>query len=170
MENGKILYAVIGSTCVLKMIGSIAYNISPSFDRFIQKISEDESAKSFVIDLTETTYIDSTNLGLLARLHAVSSDRGDDCPTMISNSRVINDVLYTIGFNGLFNIVDCQNDLLCDMKELPALKDDSADSLAKIMLKAHCELAALSKNNRELFADVITYLKDDIKSNTRLFE
>jgi len=165
MQDGKILYAMVDNTCVLKLIGAIVYSISPEFDRFLQKVITHGGIDSFVVDLTGTSYIDSTNLGLLAKLREYSSDQSEMQPTLISNKPNINEVLYNIGFASIFNIVDCIDENCSNFEEL-TFSDTIPDNLAPIMLKAHRELIKLNKTNKELFKDVVKYLEQDPRSNS----
>ena len=68
MDNGKVLHASHDDIHVLRFIGDIRYTLSPSIDRFLKEIFSGSPPAGFVIDLTETDSIDSTNLGLLARI------------------------------------------------------------------------------------------------------
>lgn len=160
METGKILYTVIDQTCVLKFSGAIVYNISPRFDQFVKKITNCNHITSFVIDLTNALYIDSTNLGILARLHEITRKHSSLPPTLISSNENINDVLHTVGFSKIFTIVNSIQDIACSLEELPTI-ESSREELALIMLKAHRELVRLNKTNQELFKDVIKYLEQD---------
>ncbi len=165
MKHGKILYAMVDKTCVLKLIGSIVYNLSPDFDRFLQKITHDEDINSFVVDLTETSYIDSTNLGLLAKLHEFSEEQSLVTPTLISNRENINEVLFNVGFSNIFNIIDCVDTNCTGLNHIPQA-ESSPGNLARIVLKAHQKLAKLNGTNRELFKDVINYLEQDTRGRS----
>ncbi|MGB5179284.1 MAG: STAS domain-containing protein, partial [Gammaproteobacteria bacterium] len=68
MDNGNVLHASHDDVHVLRFIGDIRYPLSPSIDRYLEQIFAGPKPAGFVIDLTETDSIDSTNLGLLARL------------------------------------------------------------------------------------------------------
>ena len=164
MEDGKILYAMVENTCILKMVGAIVYRISPDFDRFLQKVSEDKSVTNFIVDLTDTSHIDSTNLGLLAKLHEFSVSKSTEMPTVVSTKESINEVLKNIGFSNMFNIIDCLDDIQSSFKELPQ-NECLKGNLSEIMLKAHRELAKLNEANKEIFKDVIKYLEEETLNN-----
>ena len=68
MDKGNVLHASHEDVHVLRFIGDIRYPLSPSIDRFLDGIFAGPEPAGFVIDLTETDSIDSTNLGLLARI------------------------------------------------------------------------------------------------------
>ncbi len=165
MENGRISFAVIDKTCLLKFKGSIDFHISPDFDKFLQKLSTRSDIESFVIDLTEAAHIDSTNLGLLARLRDISPGQSAVPPTLISNNENINEVLYNVGFSRIFNIIEHVDTDFMHLENVSHM-ESSPDNLAIIMLKAHTELVKLSESNKELFKDVIEYLEKDTDGST----
>ena len=68
MINGKVLHASHDGIHVLRFVGDIRYTLSPSIDRYVKQLFSGPPPAGFVIDLTETDSIDSTNLGLLARI------------------------------------------------------------------------------------------------------
>lgn len=164
MEDGKILYAMVDNTCILKLVGAIVYRISPCFDRFLQKVSEDSSVEKFIVDLTEACHIDSTNLGLLARLHEFSFAKCGRPPTVVSTNENINEVLKNIGFSKMFNLIESLDSSQTDFSELPQ-NDCDKKNLSEIMLSAHRELAKLNEANKELFKDVIKYLEEETLNN-----
>ena len=68
MDNGTVLHASHDDVHVLRFIGDIRYTLSPSIEHFLEGVFDGPKPAGFVIDLTETDSIDSTNLGLLARI------------------------------------------------------------------------------------------------------
>ena len=160
MEDGKIYYTVIDNICVIKMVGRIAYKISPNFDRFIEKIKNNSTVNNFVVDLREAAHIDSTNLGLLAKLNRYSRTKSARPPTVISTKDNINHLLLNIGFAAFFDIIDSMDDIQSTFNKLPHLKN-AGEKITKVMLEAHRELAEMNETNHELFKDVIKYLEGD---------
>lgn len=160
MEDGKIYYTVIDNICVIKMVGRIAYKISPNFDRFIEKIKNNSTVNNFVVDLREAAHIDSTNLGLLAKLNRYSRTKSARPPTVISTKDNINHLLLNIGFAAFFDIVDNMGDMQSTLKKLPHMKN-AGEKITRVMLEAHRELANMNDTNHELFKDVINYLEGD---------
>ena len=160
MEDGKIYYTVIENICVIKMVGRIVYKISPNFDRFVEKIKNNSMVKSFIVDLREAAHIDSTNLGILAKLNRYSRTKSARPPTIISTQDNINNLLLNIGFSAFFDIVDTMSDIQSTLIKLPHMKN-AGEKIAVVMLEAHRELAKMNETNHELFKDVITYLEGD---------
>lgn len=160
MEEGKMLFRVIDHICVLKLTGSIVYTMSSSFDWFLKKIIKDKSVTSFIVDLTSTTYIDSTNLGLLARLYEFRLTKRVNNVTMVSCNRTVNEILRSVGFFKIFTIVESMENFDIDLQEM-AQDTSSRNNLKETMLSAHRSLGKLNMGNKEQFKDVIKFLEKE---------
>ena len=102
MDSGNILHASHDDIHVLRFIGDIRYTLSPSIDRFLEEIFATSKPAGFVIDLTETDSIDSTNLGLLARLAKKMKTLDTRRITIVSNRTDINSVLNSMALDEVF--------------------------------------------------------------------
>ena len=74
MAGYKILQAEKQGIYVLKFIGEIRLNLCSTLDNLVESITSDPAFKTVVIDLTETEVIDSTTLGLLAKITTVQAN------------------------------------------------------------------------------------------------
>jgi anti-anti-sigma factor len=106
MNEGKFLYAELSGVYVVQPTGNIRYTISRGLDKLIHRIQEDENATDVIADLSEAGFLDSTNLGLLARLASMAFKKFHRYPQLISNNQNINMVLDSMGFQQIFNITD----------------------------------------------------------------
>ncbi len=106
MDNGNVLHARHGDVHVLRFIGDIRYTLSPSLERFLEVIFAGPKPAGFIIDLTETDSIDSTNLGLLARIANRMQALRAPRITVVSNRADINSVLTSMALDEVFDIVE----------------------------------------------------------------
>jgi anti-anti-sigma factor len=158
MDNGNVLHASHNDVHVLRFIGDIRYTLSPSIDRFLEEIFASSKPAGFVIDLTETDSIDSTNLGLLTRL-AMRMQRLDaQRVTIVSNRADINSVLNSMALDEVFDIVE-DTCLETDATQEVPQKDTDREALAHTLIEAHRALMDLSEHNREMFRDVVASLE-----------
>ena len=76
MSTGRIQFAEQDGTFVLKFVGEVRLTLCSALDATIERIFTARNFTAIVIDLTETRSIDSTTLGLLARMEATASSTG----------------------------------------------------------------------------------------------
>ena len=158
MDNGNVLDASNNGVNVMRFIGDIRYTLSPSIDSFLEGIFTGPKPAGFVIDLTETDSIDSTNLGLLTRL-AMRMQRLDaQRVTIVSNRADINSVLTSMALDEVFNIVEDSCLETGTAQEVPQENTDK-ETLARTLIEAHRALMDLNERNREMFRDVVTALE-----------
>ena len=158
MDNGNVLHASRDGIHVLRFIGDIRYTLSPSIDRYLDEIFTRAEPNGFVIDLTETDSIDSTNLGLLARLATRMQGLGARRVTIVSNRGDINAVLYSMALDEVFDIVE-DTCLETDATQEVPQKNTDRETLERTLIDAHRALMDLNENNREMFRDVVTALE-----------
>jgi anti-anti-sigma factor len=157
MPDGRVLHADHDGIQVLRVVGEIRYTMAPTLERFLAALVDVDSTRGFVVDLTQCTLIDSTNLGLLARLaRRVAPQR----VTLVSDQEDINIVLDSMGFRTVFDIVDATGECLEGGTELAPTSVDR-EQLRATMLNAHRTLMELNENNKEMFRDVVIALELD---------
>ena len=158
MDNGNVLHASNNDVHVLRFIGDIRYTLSPSIDRFLEGIFAGPKPAGFVIDLTEADSIDSTNLGLLARLATRMQRLDARRVTIVSNRADINAVLNSMALDEVFDIVK-DTGLETDAAQEVPQENTDRETLARTLIDAHRALMDLNEHNREMFSDVVTALE-----------
>jgi len=158
MDSGNILHASHDDIHVLRFIGDIRYTLSPSIDRFLEEIFATSKPAGFVIDLTETDSIDSTNLGLLARLAKRMKTLDTRRITIVSNRTDINSVLNSMALDEVFDIVEDVSLEIKATREVPQ-QDIDRETLTRTLIDAHRALMEINEHNRKTFQDVVTTLE-----------
>ena len=158
MENGKILHASHDGIHVLRFVGDIRYTLGHSLDRFLEALFAGSTPEGFVIDLTATDCIDSTNLGLLVRIAREMQNQGAPQVTIVSDRPDINAVLTSMALDEVFDIVSRAPVPAGGEQELPRREVDR-ESLSHTLLKAHRALMELNERNEETFRDVVAKLE-----------
>lgn len=161
MDNGKVLHATHEGIHILRFVGDIRYTLSPSIDRFLKEIFSGSPPAGFVIDLTETDSIDSTNLGLLARIAKSMKSLNGSRVSILSDRADINSVLTSMAFDEVFDIVTHTSLETGAEKELARQSADKV-TLTHTVLEAHRALMELSEHNEEMFRDVVTKLEKNM--------
>ncbi len=158
MDDNKILYSEHDGVHFLRFHGEILHTLAPALDGFLKHLAAVPDSHSYLLDLTETHSIDSTMLGLLARIAKLARERQAPPPTLVCPNEDIIDLLVGIGFDEVFSLVACDGAPLGDGQEIAHAEADDAE-LTQTMLEAHQELIALKEDNRLLFEDVIELLQ-----------
>ena len=158
MSTGKIQFAEQDGTFVLKFVGEIRLTLCSALDATIEKIFSSLDFSSIVIDLTESRSIDSTTLGLLAKLSILSRQKVGMLPTLVTTHGDITRLLESMGFDQVFNIVDQPLPTSEQLADLPS-QDQSEEVVKSKVLEAHRILMSLNDSNREAFRDLVTALE-----------
>ena len=158
MSTGKIQFAEQSGTFILKFVGEVRLTLCSALDATIEKIFTSLNFSAIVIDLTETRSIDSTTLGLLAKLSILSRQKIGLLPTVVTTHDDITRLLQSMGFDQVFNIVE--SPLPCSecLADLPS-QDQSEDVVKAKVLEAHQILMSLDESNREAFHDLVSALE-----------
>ena len=159
MTVGTVLYAKQERTYILKFVGDIRYTMSCSLDQFLGQLFKRSDYDAITIDLTETTSIDSTNLGLLAKVANFTRQRFGHKPPLYSNNCDINRVLDSMGLEDVFEL-HCEPCERCPhtAKPLEVTEPNSRD-MARTILDAHCVLSELNEKNQIEFRDIVGVLR-----------
>ncbi|GGC89870.1 hypothetical protein GCM10007418_06980 [Halopseudomonas salina] len=160
MTTGKIQFAESEGTFVLKFIGDVRLTLCAALDAYIEKIFSVLTFNAIIIDLTETDGIDSTSLGLLAKLSILSREKVGFLPTLVSTQDDMNRLLQSMGFDQVFNIVSEITPTETELADLPG-QELSEDLVKDKVLEAHRILMDLNDHNREAFRDLVSALESN---------
>lgn len=158
MSTGKIQFAEQDGTFVLKFTGEVRLTLCSALDATIEHIFSALNFSSIVIDLTETQSIDSTTLGLLAKLSILSRQRIGLLPMLTTNNPDILRLLDSMGFDQVFNIVETVLPCPECLTDLPP-QDQSEAEVRSRVLEAHRVLMGLNESNRNAFRDLVSALE-----------
>lgn len=158
MSNGKIQFAEQDGIFVLKFVGEVRLTLCSALDATIEKIFASANFSSIVIDLIETRSIDSTTLGLLAKLSILSRQKVGLLPTLVTDQPDITRLLHSMGFDQVFNIVDQPTVTPDNLTDLPSQDLSELEVKARV-LEAHRILMGLNESNREAFHDLVLALE-----------
>lgn len=160
MQEGRILAASHDGSYVIRLVGDVRLTLCNSMDDFFDHIFADPHFVSVWVDLCEAQGIDSTTLGLLAKLALRVKEKFGFKPAIYSCEPGINRLLKSMGFHRLFELHEeaCNNP--ADITEIPRVQG-SEESVKQKVIEAHCILMGLSDENRHRFKDLLTALQRD---------
>ncbi|PTQ88512.1 STAS domain-containing protein [Agitococcus lubricus] len=157
MPSGHILFAVHNGTYVLKFTGEIRAPMCATLDNFLDKMFNDNQIAAILIDLTETEYIDSTALGLIAKTSVFLQMHNHRKPIILSTNPDISRILESMGFDQVFIILDCECHEEC-LNELPEIEPSEHEMMEKV-IAAHRVLMGLSEQNQATFKSLVEALE-----------
>ena len=76
MRTGHIYVADYEGTYVIRLVGDVRLTLCISFDQFIESTFVEGKAKAIIFDLRKALGIDSTTLGLMAKISIRARARG----------------------------------------------------------------------------------------------
>jgi anti-anti-sigma factor len=158
MPSGRVTHAETGGVHVLRYFGRVDYALAPAIKRFADELARFGEVRAWVFDLTQAELLDSTNLGLLARLGGAGGS------VIVSTSDDINSVLRSMSFDRMFDIVDHTAGGPASASEDATIRAEATSprELGRTMLDAHRALVELSEAGRLQFQDVVAALEADL--------
>jgi len=165
MTPGTIKIAEHEGVFVIKMEGDVRLTLCLSFDEYIEKMLSRSDFSSVVFDLTHAQAIDSTTLGLMAKISIKAGHFDRELPIVVSNSPSITRLLVSMGFDDIFRLVEndefvmaaeFEGDTVCVQE-----KNGNESAVKKTVLEAHRLLMALNEDNQAAFKELVETLEAD---------
>jgi anti-anti-sigma regulatory factor len=164
MSDGWVTYACRQGRHVFRYGGRVAYPLAPAIERCAERALGDAGG-ALIFDVREATLIDSTNLGLMARLAARAPGEAVR-PVIVSGNDDITAVLASMGFDEVFSIVSEHPVLEAPASEEPIIcGPPSQGELLETMLSAHRTLMALNDKDRAEFEGVVAWLEAEARGH-----
>jgi anti-anti-sigma factor len=162
MADGRILYAIRDRVCFLKFVGDANHAATVGLDSLINELFENDLVEDVLVDLTETTYIDSTSLGELTKLSDLLMRRRSRKATIVSTQSGISEVLCNLGLDQVFVVVDSPPGGAGELHELPAVQLSERQNALRI-LEAHRKLMELNEKTGQEFRTVVDVLEQELQ-------
>jgi anti-anti-sigma factor len=158
VQEGRILAASHDGAYVIRLIGDVRLTMCTTIDDYFLQMFEDEAFASVWVDLCEAEGIDSTTLGLLAKLALKVKEKFGFQPAIYSSDSGINRLLKSMGFQRLFEIHEEAGANPTDINEIPVVQGSEQNVKEKV-IEAHRVLMGISDENRARFQDLMSALE-----------
>lgn len=160
MSSGHIYVAEQDDVYIIRLIGDVRLTLCVSFDQFIAAMFAEEELRAVIFDLREAEGIDSTTLGLIAKISIGAKQRGFDVPVAVVNDPSIRRLLISMGFDDILRMV--QEVDVPDGDPVRALPEFTADESAvrERILEAHRILMEMHQPNKTKFKELVETLQN----------
>lgn len=156
--EGNIFYSLDTEKATFILEGKMRY---PSFQGFLELVDyacNIEKPRDFLIDLNHISFIDSTNLGILAKIANYANSKSLNKPSIFCSNEDIKIILNSMGFDQYFNIIEDTLSIEKSMKKLSGeYKPDK-----RVVLDSHKTLSNMNEENNEKFSNLINQLEKSL--------
>ncbi len=141
---------------LLRLEGDVRLVMCTALEEYFERVFSDQEFLSVWVDVTGATGLDSTTLGMLAKLAIKTHEKFGFRPTIFSANPGIDRLLQTMGFAQLF---DVRNEA-CEgyTHDIPAHPSTESEIRERV-IEAHKTLMAMSEANRDAFQDLVRTLE-----------
>ncbi|MHA3050534.1 MULTISPECIES: anti-anti-sigma factor GigB [unclassified Acinetobacter] len=159
MSTGHVEYASLNGTHFFKIIGEVRAQSCISLDKLLSKIEQQSNVKGAVVDLTQTTFIDSTVLGILAKLGIKLKQAHQIQAVMLSTNPDITTLANSMGLGQVFIMLNCGDNNVCTR----TLVDENIThkTMLNTVLDAHRTLMELNDSNQNIFEPLVKQLEKE---------
>ncbi|BCE02542.1 STAS domain-containing protein [Marinicellulosiphila megalodicopiae] len=155
MDTGRIMMAEKNGSHVIKFIGDVRMTLCTTIEACLKTMFDKTEFHSVVVDLSETDGIDSTSLGLLAKISREAQSRTHQIPVMVSSKEDITRIVQSMGFEHcVYEITDGVNHVKINLEEVDIRPLNEQDAHDKV-LEAHKLLMELNQKNYDTFKDLV---------------
>ena len=161
MSRGKILVSQDASSYVIKLEGDVRVVLCASLNDYMSTIFKSNTISRIIVDMVETEGVDSTTLGLLAKLAIYSNEKFNIRPIVFCPDESLYETLIVMGLDDVFEIIKSKQSDLDNYQELPSASTSSAIDIKKHVLTAHQLLSSINEKNKNEFLDLISALEKE---------
>jgi len=161
---GNYYFAQDCKKVFFKLTGTLKYTTCGHFDTFLDSfLSNASDVEKAVIDLTEADFLDSTNLGFLAKIAQFMLDKNGSRTTIYCTSPDVNKTLRSVGFDDIFDMVESKSEL---NEEFGIIDPDEFEQKNKtlMMIDAHKCLMNINEKNQKTFKDVVSLMEQTLRT------
>ena len=161
MSQGKILISDKSDHYLLKLVGDVRLTLSGTLNRYMEVLFGQNQVKSVVVDMLDADGVDSTTLGLIAKLGLLCRECYQMNVKLFCQNPSIIRTLECMGFDEIIDIFQQSpkqiSPELRSLDEVPV----GVDEVRQQVLEAHKLLLKLNPKNSAEFTDLINALESE---------
>ncbi|MET1255339.1 STAS domain-containing protein [Aliikangiella maris] len=157
--DGAIYAASVDGIDYIKFVGTVRYSHCSGLEAYIDTLFAENPCNEIAIDLEDAEILDSTALGLLAKVAIEMKKRTEKRPVIFMAPGELTNIIKRVCFDQVFSLVfDNHRQPIEELEELVAQPQDDETVLRRV-IEAHRNLAELSQENKALYTDITNVLK-----------
>jgi anti-anti-sigma factor len=161
----RAAFGRIDGTSVLELHGAIRYPVAEALSTVVDDVVGGSDVDAIMVDVRDVDTIDSTGLGVLARIGRRAAERRGLRAVLVCDDGDVAATLRAASFDQIFVMVDHPPfDSSARLTEVRLGQGNGANQtrLGRVVLEAHRDLASVSATNREVYRDVIAALEAEL--------
>jgi len=158
VDLGRILVSQETGSYVIRLEGDVRVVLSATLNDYMNTIFKSKDISKIIIDMIETKGVDSTTLGLLAKLAIHSNTNFNIRPIVFCPDESLHETLLIMGLDDVFEIINKRKSELENFIELKSKPPHDA-AIKQHVLEAHKLLSSINKKNKDEFLDLIAALE-----------
>jgi len=152
------MVAAHDGTYVLRFEGDVRLTLCVAIDDFLKKMFADSRFTAVIIDLSQAQYLDSTSLGILAKLAKETQLKTRRLPILVGAAAEIMRSLSGLGIDELFEPGGTAFTQYTALEAIEAIEPSEDDTRARV-IEAHRVLMTLNPSNAAEFSDLVAQLE-----------
>ena len=161
-DRGKILVAKQTGTFLLQFVGDVRLTLCVAIDDYLKQMFDDPEFEAVIVDLCRAECLDSTSLGLLAKLAQETSRLTQRRPLLVCDSADLLMALRNLGVDELFEAYDGVVAEATPAEEAQSgdVSPNSDEAAMRLrVIEAHRVLMSLNAANADAFKDLVEQLE-----------
>lgn len=162
-------FAKVDNKYFIKLSGELKYQWSSGFNNFLQELFKKQNFDEIIVDVTDTEYMDSTNIGLLAKIARYSIKNFSHKLPLIIDEADVKELLQEMGFDKLCKFIKKPEDFDHKYEKIKGQKE-SKKNLGKMILDAHRTLSDINEKNKDQFKNVLDVLERQKRKDKKMLK
>jgi anti-anti-sigma regulatory factor len=150
----QVFFADYDNVYIFKLIGNFNFSFCPDVEGIMRTVLTEKGMQPVVVDMTETTGVDSTGMGFLAQIAIHSKRMLQTKPTLLVADNDILKILKGMDFDSVFNILLGDGTVGADFEEIKPIAVDEKEMTGHIVA-AHRTLMKMGPENKAKFEQAI---------------
>jgi anti-anti-sigma factor len=161
VSQGQILISDKADHYLIKLVGDVRLTLSGSLNRYMDVLFGNNNVQSVVVDMLDAKAVDSTTLGLIAKLGLHCREQYQMNVKLFCQNPSIVRTLECMSFDEIIDIFQQSPDEFdAELRCLDAVTSE-VDEVRQQVLEAHKLLIKLNPKNGAEFTDLINALEAD---------